>query len=306
LSRPVADLDDFLETAPDVGPRAPFEPAPEAPRRRPGAAWSIMAVAATLVVVGVGYWMLREQSAPDAAAGTMSAPDAPATSVGVPGFAEMYLASYLAGTAEAIGEFLPGAPPLPAMTPAGRYVTRAATLEIATIADGYWRVMVAADVLTLQDGAYHAAGIQYFQVGVIDDGGRLVAATLPSRVAGPARRPAPPRNLQSADGAPTDAHLALVGDFLEALLTDRRDIERYVDADGGIDAISPAPYQTTVVTSIALYGDGSALVAVDARDAGGAVDSMQYVIRFSHEGPLSVTGLLAGPPSIMNAGPGQS
>ena len=300
LGRPVADLDDYLESTPDVVLRAAAEPAPVPARSRPGTSRSIIAAAAIIVAGVAGYTVLRNQpTAPSEIAPEETAATVPA---GVPGFAEMYLASYLTGTSEEIGEFMPGAPSVAAMTPAARYVTGTATMEVATVAPGYWLVVVAAAVLSLQDGTYHPAGLQYFQIGVVDDGGRLVAVALPARVAGPAPRPAPPRSLQVADGTPADEHAALVGDFLEALLTDRRDISHYLSPESDIASISPAPYVAISVKAVALYEDGSALATVDAQSAAGAVDSMQYIIRFSDEGPRpAVATLLAGPPAITRA-----
>ncbi len=305
LGRPVADLDDYLDSTPDVVLPAAADPAPAPARSQSSAARSIIAAAA-IVLVGVvtAYWVLREQptTPPVIATGVT----APSVAAGVPGFAEMYLASYLTGTSEEIGGFMPGAPSVAAMTPAARYVTGAATIEVAPVAPDYWRVVVAAAVLLFEDGAYHPAGLQYFQIGVVDDGGRLVAVALPARVAGPAPRVAPPRALQVADGTPADDHAALVGDFLEALLTGRRDIRRYLSPESDIAPISPAPYEAISVTSLALYEDGSALATVDAQSATGAVDSMQYVIRFSAEGPSpAVAALLAGPPAITRAAAGR-
>ncbi len=307
IGRPVTDLDDFLEVAPNTPRPVAEEPMARPQRRRSWAGWSIMAAAVLLVAGGVGYWLLRPPPASEGATGTAVMPGASAMPYGVPGFAEMFLASYLTGAADSVGEFLPGAPPLTAMTPAIHYVTQTAAMEVTRVDDDYWSVVVAADVLTLREGAYHPAGIQYFQIGVVNDGGRLVAAALPARVGGPAPRPAPPRALQVADGTPTDEQTALVGDFLEALLTGRRDLERYVSPGSAIDPISPAPYQAISVTSVALFGDGSALAAVDAQSGGGSIDSMQYVIRFSDEGARpSVAGLLPGPPPISRGGQGGS
>jgi len=307
LGRPVADLEDFLEDAPDIGSRTPVAPAPQPNRLRFRVAWSLMAAAATITVAGIGYRAFRGQSAVSTTTAEAAAPGAPPMPTGVPGFAEMFLASYLTGTSGAIDDFLPAPPPVTAMTPARRHVTRTATMEVTAVDADYWRVVVAADVMTLEDGTYHPTGLQYFQVGVIDDGGRLVAVALPARVAGPAPRPAPPRALQVADGTPSAEQSALIGDFLEALLTDRRDIGRYVSPDSGIAAISPAPYQATSITSVALFGDGSALATVDARNADGSIDSLQYVIRFSDGGANpSVAELPAGPPPIGRAGQDES
>jgi len=301
LGRPVADLDDFLEPAPGALLRAAPKVSPDPRPRRPPAMWWIIVATTTLVIGVVGYWIvLQPPAAPVLSGGGGTVSDVPAMPTGVPGFAEMYLASYLTGTSGTIAEFMPGAPSVAMMTPAARYVTRAATMEVTRVADDYWSVVVAADVLSLDNGAYLPAGLQYFQVGVVDDGGRLVAVALPARVAGPAPRLAPPRALQVADGTPTDGQAALVGDFLEALLTGRREINPYLAPDSSIAAISPAPYEAIAVTSIALYEDGTALTTVDARKADGTVDSMQYVIGFSDGGPRrSVAALLAGPPPIV-------
>jgi hypothetical protein len=299
LGRPVADFDDFLEVAPDIGLRTAAEPAPEPKRRSFRATWSLMAAAAILTTAGIGYWALRGQPATGTTTAGAAAPVAPPIPTGVPGFAEMFLASYLTRTSAAIDDFLSASPPVTAMTPARRYVTRTATMEVTPVDDDYWRVVVAADVLTFEDGTYHPSGLQYFQVGVVDDGGRLVAVALPARVGGPAPRPAAPRALQVADGTPTAEQTALIGDFLEALLTDRRDIGRYISPDSTIAAISPAPYQAVLVTSAALFGDGTALATVDAQTADGSIDSLQYVIRFSDgAGNPSVADLPAGPPPI--------
>lgn len=305
MGRPVADLDDFLEVVPDVARAATPEPGPEPGRRGPRAGWWILAASAVLVAGSLAYWMLNTRSASATPPGPGVEETAPAMPAGVPGFAEMFVATYLTGTSNAIGEFLPGAPSVEAMTPAARYVTRTATMAAETVAADYWRIVVAADVLSLDDGSYRAAGIQHFQVGVMDDGGRLVAVALPARVAGPAPRPSPPRALQPADQTPTDEQGALVGDFLEALLTGRRDLERYLATGSPISPITPAPYEAIAVTALALYEDGSALATVDAQSSGGTIDTMQYVIRFSDEGPKPlVATLLAGPPSITRTDPG--
>lgn len=256
-----------------------------------------MGAALLLVAGAIGYWFTQGRPGIDPAVETTTLP--PQTPVGVGGFAELYLATYLSGTATDLALFLPAAPNVEAMTPAARYVTQTATIEISATASDYWGVVVAADVLALDDGGYVPAGIQYYQVGVVNDGGRLVAAGLPSRVAAPPARSVAPRNLQTADGPPSDLQTALAGDFLEALLTGRRDIVRYTTADSGIEAPRPSPYTALLITSLESYADGTLLVTVDAQEHNGAIATLQYVLRVEDNGAgLAVAELLAGPPSI--------
>jgi hypothetical protein len=221
---------------------------------------------------------------------------------GVAGFAEMYVAKYLNGDADQIGEFLPAPPPLAAMTPAAHYAARIAAIEIAEVEPGYWAVLVVADVLEREDAGYVSAGLQHFKVGVVDDGGRLVAAGLPSRVAAPASRRAKPRSLATAEATPDDAVAAVVGDFLEALLLGDRDLARYATTDSRISAVA-FPYAILAITSVSGYADGSVRAVVEAGGLAGPAVTMEYFLRIDHTsgGPL-VAEVLPGPPSIHEPG----
>ncbi len=297
MGRPVADLDDFLELAPEPPLRAATESTPTVGETRSRGVWWILGLAALVVAGGLTYWMLRPVDAvPPGAFAPATGSEVPA---GVAGFAEMFVAAYLTDAGDALEEFLPAGPSTEAMTTAAHYVTRTAAMEVDSAGTGYWSVVVAADVLVLDDAGYRPAGLQFFQVGVVDDGGRLVAATLPARVAGPAIRSGPPRSLQTAESEPSDSQVALVGDFLEALLTGGRDIYRYTTADSSLAAVSPPPYAAVVITNIGRYPDGSILATVDAQEEGGSISTLQYALRLAGEGSrLAVSELLPGPPAI--------
>ncbi|MCP3973769.1 MAG: conjugal transfer protein [bacterium] len=298
MGRPVADLDDFLELAPEPPLRAAAaEPVPDVTERRSKGVWWILGLAGLLVAGGLSYWFLRPTDSVPIGAGTTG--EVIGVPSGVTGFAEMYVAAYLTDAGNSLEEFLPSPPSTEAMTAAAHYVTRTAAMAVDPAGNGYWSVLVAADVLALDDGGYRPVGLQFYQVGVVDDGGRLVATSLPARVAGPAARAGPPRSLHTADAEVTDVQAALVGDFLEALLTDGRDISRYVTADSGLSAISPPPYTAVVITGIGLYPDGSILATVDAQEMGGSASTLQYALRLAGQGSgLAVSELLPGPPAI--------
>jgi hypothetical protein len=221
---------------------------------------------------------------------------------GIAGFAEMYVAKYLTGDADQIGEFLPATPPLAAMTPAAHYAARTVAIEITEVGPSYWAVLVVADVLEREDAGYVSAGLQHFKVGMVDDGGRLVAAALPSRVAAPPSRRSAPRSLATAEATPDDAVAALVGDFLEALLLGDRDLARYVLADSRISAVAP-PYAVLAITSLAAYADGSVRAVVEAGAPAGPAVTMEYFLRIDHaSGRPLVAEVLPGPPSIHGSG----
>lgn len=300
IGRPVADLDDFLEpepTAPQLRVAAAEAP-PARPDRRRARIW-IMACTALVIAAALAAWLLLSSGSPVAAA---SSAEPTRSETGIAGFAEMFVAEFLSGESDAVAEFLPAAPPLSAMAPAAHYAARTAAIEIDYTGPGYWSVVVAADVLTLDGAGYVPAGLQHFQVGVVDDGGRLVAAGLPSRVAAPPPRRAAPRQLAIADVAPSDAVTALAGDFLEALLLGDRDISRYVSVGSQISPVAPT-YAGLAITSLSSYADGTVRAIVDATSPRGLAVTMEYVLRIDQAtGEPLVAAILPGPPSIHDEG----
>lgn len=300
MGRPVADLDDFLDQAP---PRLQSAPARSStPTVKASRAPLIVAAVALLFAVGgVGFWLTTRDTPavanPNVGVATAElsrpAPD------GVAGFAELFVIAYLSGDQHDLATFLPAAPPLDAMTPGAHVVRHASVIEIADVSDQYWAVTLAADVLDLEPAGYISSGLSYFRVGVVDDGGRLVATALPSRVAAPPSRTAPPRSIEPAGAEPAVEVAALVGDFLEALLTGERDIGMYTAATSPIVDIRPAPYAAIAVTGIGRFSNGSILATVDARAPNGAIHTLQYVLRTVDEGGgVVVAELMAGPPQI--------
>ena len=299
MGRPVADLDEFLDTPPQPHIKrvsAAPEPAPKSRRVRP--AWIILIVTAVVVAVAVAYWVLIRPDAAEPLPLTAPAPTA-TTPLGVGSFAELYLATYMGGDANALSALFPAMPDS-AMARGAFYLPRTATIDVEPAGEGMWSVVVAADVLEHNGDGYEAMGLQFFEVGVADDGGRLVAVTLPARVSGLESRSTSPRRLQNAASDVSEATHALLGDFFEALLTGRRDLARYADPNAGIDPVSP-PYADAVVAAAAAYDDGSILVTVDTTAESDHLMRLQYVVSIDPAAGR-VTGLSATPP-LLEAAP---
>ncbi len=106
--------------------------------------------------------------------------------VGVPGFAEMYVAVYLGqageGTEHLLEPYLDEPVQLPGLSPGRRYVQNLATVGIEPAPDG-WVVSVAAQTLRRVDGGYGESTVEYYRVTVRESGGWFTDA-LPMPVAG--------------------------------------------------------------------------------------------------------------------------
>jgi hypothetical protein len=117
-----------------------------------------------------------------------AAPPAHVPPAGLEGFAELYVAAWLEGSA--LQGFHPGAPAAAPAPSADRFVSRVAAVGIRPTGRGAWSVTVGAEVLVAADGGYRRDGTHYFEAMVVQDGDALVATALPSEVPAPS---APPR-----------------------------------------------------------------------------------------------------------------
>lgn len=299
MGRPIADLDDFLEEAPPPNLQPAPETAPLHSVERSRLPWLLAAAATLLAIGGVAYWWLGAARSANPAA-TPEAFDIPVPADGAAGFAELFIVAYLSGDSADITTFAPTAA-VEAMTPGAHVVRHAAAVAVDTVAAGYWRVLIAADVLDLTAEGYVASGLQHFQVGVVDDGGRLVAAGLPSRVASPPLRAAPPRALQTAGSDAPAESAAIAGDFFEALLTGDRQLARYTSDESSIAAVRPAPYVAVAVTSLRQFDGGELLATLEAQNEHGAIHTLEYTLRLDDATGL-VAEVMAGPPPITTEG----
>jgi hypothetical protein len=187
----------------------------------------------------------------------------PLVRVDVAGFAEVFVAEVLTagdGASDQVTRMLGGGPAsLLGMVPGSWWVSRTTTAELTAVSSVRWRVVVGADVLRVADrpgSGFVPVGVRWFAVEVVDTGSGLVAAGLPSVVAGP------------VVGVPvrdrfTGGRLVDVGDpvadvvarFVAAVTTGSGELDRYAAAGSGLRASVPL-FDSVMVDRLVGVGSG--------------------------------------------------
>jgi hypothetical protein len=295
---PVKDEDDFVLDGSEPRRPAPMVARPAAPHERsiPPRVLAIGVAVAILAVAGAGAWLARSGRAVEAPPG----PSHP--TVAVAGFAELYVATFLtaAGSGGTLDAFTPRRLPEDAMAPNTRYVTGTAAIAVEEVDADYWSVTVAADVLDLGDDGYVPAGIQYFQVGVIEAEGRLTAPALPARVAGPEAAPQAPLALVEGPADPEMATLA--NGFFDALLVGGSELGRYVTPSSRIVAVVPHPFESVDVDDLRVAEiEGATLMraVVTGTTSAGATEVLDYTVEIERNSDVwLVSAVLPGVPVV--------
>ncbi len=182
------------------------------------------------------------------------------------------------------------------------YAARVTTVDFTNIADARWSVKVAADLLRRESdptSPFVAVGVRYFQVDVVAQGSKLVAARLPSLV------DAPDTGTPVDDGWPTgtppaanDPLADTAGRFLTALLTGNGELGRYAAPGSGLRAASPT-FDHVRVEKLSVKGDTTIRrVRVWAVGTAGKADmALVYDLSLTRtEGRWEVTAL--GTPAV--------
>ena len=138
------------------------------------------------------------------------------------------------------------------------YAARVTTVDLTNITDKRWSVKVAADLLRRESdptSPFVAVGVRYFQVDVVAQGTKLVAARLPSLV------DAPDTGTPVDDGWPTetapspnDPLADTAARFLSALLTGNGELGRYAAPGSGLRAAAPT-FDRVRVEKLSVKGD---------------------------------------------------
>lgn len=305
LTRPEAtlprgDASDQTHSQPSRRPRrTPRLPAATLTRIAHGLLWTLVVVGA---VSGPAALLRQAVAAPQPA----PAVELPEPTVGVEGFAEVFVATFLGeagrGTEEVLRPFYPVPVELREVTPGGVYVVRTATVAAEEQGSGYWAVTVAADVLTAVDGEYRPGGWRYYTVGVAERDGRWVATGLPAQVPAPATGEDHPRLAVANLAAPRDEpQVATVERFLAALLAGEGDLDRYVAPGAQLRPIHPAPYTETRLARLGLaeQPDGGVLARVEvvAADPAGVAHRLHYSLALvERDGRWEVAAVHPAPP----------
>lgn len=169
----------------------------------------------------------------------------------VSGFAEAFVVSWLTtvdGDQDELEPFMPGESStitLPRVATAVDQVTTSGLVE--TQVPHLWSVTVSA-VVTDPTGP-GTPGRRWFRVPVVFTDGAMVAQTLPAPMAAPASA----ETLETGYGYQADSGGPVgtsVQEFLDALLTGRGDVSRYIAPGTDLAAIVPAPYDAVKVDQI--------------------------------------------------------
>jgi hypothetical protein len=235
----------------------------------------------------------------------VAAPAAP-SAVGPAGWAQLYVAAFLpAGQANTsgLGPFLAAVPNLDQVTAGKLAATSTTTVDAHVVSAGYWAVTVAAAVEELSGGVWQPLGVRFYDVGVLDRGGRFAATGLPSQVAGPAQAATPAlANTSVSALTPGDAETDTVAQFLGAMLAGQGQISRYTPVGSPLAAVTPAPFRSVTVTGVSVLPARNRRPAevsadVDATDATGQTQQLSYVVALDRQaGQWEVTDLLPAPP----------
>lgn len=222
----------------------------------------------------------------------------PASSASAEGFAELYLATYVnqagRGNKDSLEAFFSrNDTALSAVTPGLFYASRTVSLGAEEISEGYFAVTVGAEVMLWQDTDPEAdqvegwvpGGIRFYQVGVHESDAGWVATGYPTQITAPPVLSPPTPQVRwrpegITDGSLEEATLR----FATAYLTGQGEIVRYVAPGLELEAIDPAPFVTVeLAASGSTKTDDGELVSVlvEATDAGGRVQILQYDLEFT-------------------------
>jgi hypothetical protein len=206
-------------------------------------------------------------------------PDRDPASVG--NFAELFTSLHLTGLASTadMSHLYVGTMP---ESVRGTWVNKSSAVAVELHGDDIWTVTVAADVLQIVEGAYESAGIQYFDVTVDSSGDHPIAISAPARVPGPGV--ARPSNAVPAfaDTVPPD-QLAAATAFLDAHLSGRGELARYVSTTAQIPPFDTPPYKSISIVTAAADSRGRVQVDLEATTGRGGLHRLQYVANMTFE-----------------------
>lgn len=290
LGTPVHDAADvyFPEEKACSAP-APMPPQQSTDRRPRGIYVALGLAVAAIIGLAAGFYLSpRSAATPPLPSGTTTHSVSIPENVG--SFAEFATALHLSGLASAddLSAMYVEAPPGNGSN--GTWVNRTTTFSTTSLDDELFVATIAADVLELVDGAYEAAGIQYYEITISTDGARPVVVSGPARVPAPAGAPMP-RTASFGDTVPPDQAAALAA-FFDAYLAGEGELARYVAATGQIPAFPQHPYAGVTVSAMSADSLGRVKVQLEATTVAGSRHALEYVVDLTFEaGVWEVAGL---------------
>ncbi|MBV9022736.1 MAG: conjugal transfer protein [Streptomycetaceae bacterium] len=273
-------------------------------------AWVLIASGPLLGLAALLGSSSPTQIAPAAAPVAQQAPD-----TGPSGFAQLYLAAYLAagqGTESSLAPYFSGTVTL-TNVPGTRTATRMVTIASREVQSGYWSVTVAADVsVKNSQGSSVDAGLQYYRVpvqvlGPLSAGGSsdsgtktagYVATALPAQVAAPASLTASSPGYGTDRGSNANGpQTQTIASFLNAYLAGKGGLSYYTSPGVTLQPVTPPPYTSVQITDVAddsgnasstaVPSDGTVrqvLVQVTATDSSGSAYPLTYALTLRSRG----------------------
>jgi hypothetical protein len=256
-------------------------------------AWTLLGLVAALAVgFGVGTYLAPEPvTAEQMAPVSVTASSLPPANIG--SFAELVTALQITGLADPadLARLYPGNPP--STEPTGLWVNRAAAVATTSLGDELWRVTVAVDALEFVDDASESLGGLYSVFTVAGDGGRPVAVSAPSRIPAPAATTSPTGIPGYGEAVPADEATA-VASFIEAYLTGRGEVARFVATTARIPIFAEPPYDSVEIGAIGADSLGNVRASVVAITAHGGRQPLEYTLEMTFEtGVWEVSNLVA-------------
>ncbi|MDF1595735.1 MAG: conjugal transfer protein [Acidimicrobiia bacterium] len=247
----------------------------------------------------------------DARVDAAAAQPATATAIdtsGAEGFAELFIASYVAAGAESSGgaESILGADSPTSVQDGAWSATSTVSLGAQEVAPGYYAVTVAAEVVAhvTEPGRAPATvptGTRFFAVGVAETRNGWTATGLPSLISAPPNVEAPALLVDRLDGLDVEPAVAeLLAEFFAAYLASEGDLTRYVAPALEIVAVQPPPFVEIEVAAAgsAEPSDGVTPISVLVRgtDSDGRAQLLEYSLMVSQrDGRWEVSDLLPAP-----------
>ena len=231
-----------------------------------------------------------------------------ADSAGAEGFAELYVASVLAGDADtAEGPSRIAELPVGGASGGGWFASRTVSLGAEELAAGYFAVTVAVKVLAEHadsepERGWAGVSTRFYTLGVVETDSGWVATGLPTLVARPTGPPVPELLVMRMDGLDPFPELErAVAAFLAAYLTGVGDLGRYTVPGSSLVPVEPAPFVTVEIirAGSATSADGTHHVAalVRATDAAGRGQVLENSLVVSQrDGRWEVAELLPAAP----------
>lgn len=285
-----------------VGFRAPPPAVPSPPSPAPTSTSRRLAlgslVVATVIWAAAGIAALTRVGpfAPSGAPRPQTVPSA-----GVGGFAEAFVATLLGtageGREDVLAPYLAGTVDLTGVRPGTWFVNRTATTGVESLPGGVWRVTVAADLLGAVQGGFRPAGTHWYQVLVVERGGRLAVSALPAEVSPPAA-PGPADPVPAAGPAAEPVAQAVTG-FVRAYLTGAGALADHVSGPDAPAAFPQPPYRDVSIRRVTSDDPGAVrqVVRVDllAVDGAGRRVPLSYALDMGQrDGAWRVLRISAG------------